>query len=152
MAHYKQMPMPPEQMILFGTSVDDALPADSDVRSFNDVMECLDYSGMESKCSSLGCPPYPPKQMVKILTYAYSRGIRSSRRIEDMLRFDVRFIWVAGGIRPDHNTIARFRKDNWEHLAGLFKSSVRVCMEAGLVHLSIVATDGTKIKSDIYAF
>ena len=147
MARYKQMPMAPEQIMLFGTSVDDALAADSDVRSFNDVMECLDYSGIQSKCSSLGCPPYPPKEMVKILTYAYSRGVRSSRKIEHRLKVDIEFIWLAGGIKPDHNTIARFRKDNWEHLSGLFKSSVRVCMEAGLVHLSVVATDGTKIKS-----
>jgi len=147
MARYKQMPLPREQIMLFGTSVDDALPADSEVRSFNDVMECLDYSGIESKCSSLGCPPYPPKEMVKVLTYAYSRGIRSSRRIEEMLRFDVRFIWLSGDLKPDHNTIARFRKENIEHLAGLFKSSVRVCIEAGLVYLSVVAIDGTKIKS-----
>ena len=84
MPAYKQMPMPPDQMMLFGQSVDDALAGDSDVRSFKDVMECLDYSVMESKRSLEGCPPYPPKQMVQILTYAYSKGIRSSRRIEEM--------------------------------------------------------------------
>ena len=127
MPRYKEMPMPPDQIMLFGTSVDEALAADSGVRSFNDVMECLDYSGIQSKCSSLGCPPYPPKEMVKILTYAYSTGVRSSRKIEHRLKVDIEFIWLAGGIKPDHNTIARFRKDNWEHLSGLFKSSVRVC-------------------------
>jgi transposase len=147
MPRYKEMPLPPDQIMLFGTSVADALPAESDVRSFNDVMECLDYSGIQSKCSSLGCPPYPPKEMVKILVYAYSTGVRSSRKIEHRLKVDIEFIWLAGGIKPDHNTIARFRKDNWEHLSGLFKNSVRVCMEAGLVHLSVVAVDGTKIRS-----
>jgi transposase len=147
MPRFKQMPMHPNQVLLFGQTVDEALPADNDVRSFRDVMECLDYSDAESKCSSRGCPPYPPKEMVKILTYAYSKGLRSSRRIEELLKVDVRFIWLAGGLKPDHNTIARFRKDNSEELTQLFKDSVRVCMEAGLVLLNVVATDGTKIKA-----
>jgi transposase len=147
MPRFKQMPMPPSQVMLFSQSVEDALSDDSDVRSFRDVMECLDYCEVESKCSAVGCPPYPPKEMVKILTYAYSKGVRSSRRIEEMLKVDVRFMWLAGGLKPDHNTIARFRKENSQELMQLFKDSVRVCMEAGLVLLHVVATDGTKIKA-----
>jgi len=147
MPAYKQMPMPPDQMMLFGQSVDDALSADSDVRGFKDVMECLDYSVISSKRSLEGCPPYPPKQMVQVLTYAYSKGIRSSRRIEELLNFDVRLIWLSGGLRPDHNTIARFRKDNSSELTRLFKDSVRVCVASGLVYLNVVATDGTKIPA-----
>jgi transposase len=147
MPRYKQMPMPPEQMMLFGQSVADALPIDSDVKSFKDVMECLDYSALEAKRSLEGCPSYPPKEMVEILTYAYSKGIRSSRRIEELLKVDIRFIWLSGGLKPDHNTIARFRKDNTEDLTRLFKDSVRVCAESGLVYLNVVATDGTKIAA-----
>lgn len=147
MRHVKQMPMHPSQVVLFSQSVDDSLPLDSDVRGFNDVMECLDYSVLESKCCERGCPPYPPKMMVKVLGYAYSKGIKSSRTIENLLKIDMRFIWLAGGLKPDHNTIARFRKNSWNGLELMFKDSVRVCCEAGLVHLSVVATDGTKIAS-----
>lgn len=147
MRHIKQMPMHPSQVLLFSQSVDDSLPLDSDVRSFNDVMECLDYSVLEYKCSEQGCPPYPPDMMVKVLGYAYSKGIRSSRKIENSLKFDIRFIWLSGGLKPDHNTIARFRKNNCHELELMFKDSVRVCCEAGLVHLSVVATDGTKIAA-----
>lgn len=147
MPRFKQMPMHPSQVLLFSQTVEEALPAEHDVRSFHDVMECLNYSQVESKCSSLGCPPYPPKEMVKILTYAYSKGVRSSRRIEEMLKVDVRFIWLAGGLKPDHNTLARFRKENSQELTRLFKDSVRVSMEAGLVLLNVVATDGAKIEA-----
>jgi transposase len=131
--------------MLFGTSVEEALPKDSDVRAFKDVMECLDYKQIESKCSATGAPPYPPEVMVDILGYAYSKGIRSSRNIECALNVDVRFIWLAGGLKPDHNTLARFRKDNGEELKELFKDSVRVCCESGLVFLNTVSVDGTKI-------
>jgi transposase len=142
---YKEMPLDPSQVLLFPKSVDEALAKDSDVRAFNDVMECFDYTEIESKCSGSGCPPYPPKVMVKILGYSYSKGIRSSRKIEEMLKVDVRLIWLAGGFTPDHNTIARFRKENWRELAGLFKDSVRVSSEAGLVFMNEVSTDGSKI-------
>jgi len=145
MSRYKQMPMPPSQMMLFGQSVEEALPKDSDVQAFRDVMDCLDYRNMEAKCSATGAPPYPPEVMVKILGYAYSKGIRSSRSIECALNVDVRFIWLAGGLRPDHNTLARFRKENSEQLEELFKDSVRVCCESGLVFLNTVSVDGTKI-------
>jgi hypothetical protein len=46
MPRFKQLPLEPSQLMLFGTSVEDALPADCDVRSFSLVMDCLDYSPM----------------------------------------------------------------------------------------------------------
>jgi transposase len=147
MPYFKSMPMDPSQVVLFSQSVEDALPSESDVRGFSDVMGCLDYSVIESKCSERGCPPYPPSVMARILGYAYSKGVRSSRKIEEMLKVDVRFMWLAGGLKPDHNTVSRFRKENWRELEGLFKDSVRVCTEAGLVFLNVVATDGTKIAA-----
>lgn len=147
MPRYKQMPMPPDQIMLFGTSVEEALPIENDVRAFRDVMDCLDFSLITAKCASTGAPPYPPDVMVKILGYAYSKGMRSSRKIEDALYVDVRFIWLAGGLKPDHNTLSRFRRDNEEELSLLFRDSVRVCCEAGLVFLNALSVDGTKILS-----
>ena len=94
-------------------------------------MDCLDYSQIKCKCCATGAPPYPPEVMVNILGYAYSKGIRSSRKIEIALKVDVRFMWLAGGLKPDHNTLARFRRDNEKELKGLFNDSVRICCEAG---------------------
>lgn len=147
MPRYKQMPLEPSQLMLYGQSVEDAVPKDCGVRAYWDVMECMDYSAIESKCSKVGCPPYPPEVMVKVLGYAYRLGVRSSRKIESHCNFDVRFIWLAGGLKPDHNTIARFRKQNWRELKGLFCQSGRLCCEAGLVFLNAVSTDGSKIRA-----
>ena len=144
MPRFKEMPMPPSQLMLYGQSVEDAVPQNSDVRVFNEMMDYLDYLALESRRSEIGCPAYPPKTMVKILGYAYSKGIRSSRRIEEALTVDVRFIWLAGGLKPDHNTIARFRKGGGTELENLYKDSVKLCMRAGLVFLNSVSTDGSK--------
>lgn len=155
MPKFKEMPMSPDQLMLFGQSVEEALPKDCNVRTFNDMMDCMDYSCYDAKYSDTGCPPYPPKVMVKILAYAYSEGVFSSRKIEQMLKVDVRFIWLAGGLKPDHNTIARFRKSSSDELSILFKESVKLCMCAGLVFLNSVSIDGTKViasasKKSIY--
>lgn len=145
MPRYKDMPLDPGQFMLFGQCVDDALPSDNDVRAFAEVMDCLDYSDLESKCSETGCPPYAPKTMVKILAYGYCKGLRSSRKIEEALKIDVRFIWLAGGLKPDYSTISRFRKSNGTDFESMFKESVKLCMNAGLVFLNSVSVDGTKI-------
>src|SRR5450759_5231667 len=88
MSRFKEMPMHPSQLMLYGRSVEDALPEDSDVRVFKEMMDYLDYSVLESRYSDMGCPAYPPATMVKILGYAYSKSIRSSRGIEEALRID----------------------------------------------------------------
>jgi transposase len=147
MSRFKNMPMDPDQLMLFGQSVEDAVPNDSDVRIFAEMMSYLDYSVLESKYSELGCPAYNPGTLTKILAYAYSKGIRSSRRIEELLSIDVRFIWLGGGLKPDHNTLARFRKNSGSELECLFKDSVKLCMRAGLVFLNSISIDGTKIAA-----
>jgi len=147
MSRYKQMPLEPSQLMLYGQSVEDAVPKDCDVRAYRDVTEWLDYSSLEAKSCERGCPPYPPEVMVRVLGYAYAKGIRSSRKIEQHLNYDVRFIWLAGGLKPDHNTIARFRKDNWQEFKNLFGQSARLCCEFGLVSLNVVSTDGSKIRA-----
>ena len=133
MPRFKEKPLDRSQLMLYGRSVEDAVPSDCDVRGFGDVMSCLDYSRIASKCCERGCPPYPPQEMVKVVGYAYLKGIRSSRRIEEHLNFDVRFIWLAGGLKPDHNTIARFRKGNWEefYVSGLHPAAILTMKRKG---------------------
>ena len=147
MPRFKGMPLELSQLMLYGQSVEDAVARDCDVRAYRDVMGCLDYSRLECRCSDVGCPPYPPETMVNVLGYAYAKGIRSSRKIEEHLNYDVRFMWLAGGLKPDHNTIARFRKDNWQELKGLFVQSARLCCESGLGYLKVVSTDGSKMRA-----
>ena len=86
--------------------------------------------------------------MVALLLYAYSCGVRSSRRIEAACRTDAAFRVICGGLVPDHATIARFVVDQEQALEGLFVSGLRLCAAAGLADLSVVALDGTKIAAD----
>jgi transposase len=95
-----------------------------------------------------GRPPYDPQMMCALLLYAYCCSMRSSRRIEAACRTDAAFRVICGGLVPDHATIARFVVDQEQALEGLFVCGLRLCAAAGLVDLSAVALDGTKMAAD----
>lgn len=147
MSRFKQMPVDPKQLVVFPTSLDDAIPQNSEVRLLSEAMDALDWSILEMEYSDVGCPAYPPRVMAKILIYAYSKGLRSSRTLEDALRNDMRYIWLAGGLEPDHSTLSRFRKGHLDALKGIFRGTVDLCIEANLVDLNLVSIDGSKIRA-----
>ncbi len=95
-----------------------------------------------------GRPAYDPEMMCALLLYAYMSGVRSSRRIEAACRTDAAFRVICGGLVPDHATIARFICEQEQALEGLFVHGLRLCEAAGLVDLSVLALDGTKIAAD----
>jgi transposase len=95
-----------------------------------------------------GRPAYDPEMMCALLLYAYMSGVRSSRRIEAACRTDAAYKVICGGLVPDHTTIARFIGDQQQALEGLFVSGLRLCQAAGLIDLSVLALDGTKIAAD----
>ncbi len=86
--------------------------------------------------------------MLALLLYSYANGTRSSRRIEAACRTDAGFRVISGGIVPDHATFARFIVDHEAAMEGLFVSGLRLCAAAGLVDLSTVAIDGTKMGAN----
>jgi IS5 family transposase len=86
--------------------------------------------------------------MTALLLYSYCRGTYTSRRIELSCeeRLDVRAL--VGAERPDHSTIAEFRKLHRDALAELFVQVLSLCREAGLTKLGHVALDGTKMRAN----
>jgi transposase len=95
-----------------------------------------------------GRPAYDPQMMVGLLLYAYCMGERSSRKIERLCERDVAFRVLAANRAPDHATVARFRQEHEKALEGLFAQVLRLCAQAGLVKVGVVALDGTKIKAN----
>jgi hypothetical protein len=83
-----------------------------------------------------------------LLLFAYCDGVRSSRQIERRCERDVAYRVIAGNLRPDHATIARFRGRHRHALGGLFTQVLRLCAEAGLVRVGLVALDGTKLRGN----
>ena len=94
-------------------------------------------------------PAVDPKTMFKILTYAYSQNIYSSRDIEKACRRDINFMWMLAGQKaPDHSTIARFRTGFLANACeGLFYKMVRRLADMGELSKETVFIDGTKLEA-----
>ena len=115
-----------------------------------DVVAQLDTAALHARHPNdgVGRPAYDPDMMIALLLYAYANGLRSCRRIEACCRTDAAYRVICGGLVPDHSTIARFVVDHQDAVHGLFVSGLRLCAAAGLVDLSVVALDGTKLAAD----
>ena len=96
----------------------------------------------------MGGPGLEPAMMATVLLYAYCIGERSSRRIERRCQEDIAFRVITANSAPDHSTIARFRQANQEALSTCFTQVLRLCAEAGLVRVGVVALDGTKVEAN----
>lgn len=95
-----------------------------------------------------GGRPYHPQMMATLLLYGYCRGRKSSREIEMATFDDVGARIICGGLHPDHSTVAEFVRQNLDAVLALLPESVRACAAEGLVDLSVVAGDGTKLKAN----
>jgi transposase len=138
-----------EQMFLMPPALQDWLPPDDLAYFLLDAVDQFDLEPFQAayRADGVGQAAFQPHMMVALLLYAYCQGIRSSRQIERLCQRDVAFRVVAGNLAPDHATIARFRQRHAEALAGLFTDILRLCKEAGLVKVGLVALDGTKIAA-----
>jgi len=138
----------PDQSFLMPPSLDDWLPEGHTARFIAETVELLDLSVVyDSYVEASGAPPYDPTMMLKLLFYAYSTGVTSSREMERRCHLDVAFRWLAANSTPDYRSIARFRRRHLVALDDLFTQVLVLCSEAGLVELGRVALDGTKLRA-----
>lgn len=141
-------------MLLMPPSVREWLPEDHLAFFVLDVVAELDLVAFLSvyRADGRGGAVYDPALMLAVLLYAYCTGERSSRRIEQRLVEDVAYRVLAANQRPDHATLARFRRRHQDAIAGLFGQVLALCVKAGLVDAGVVAIDGTKMLADASFF
>jgi transposase len=139
-----------DQLGLFPTSIDDYVAKDDPVRAYDAFVDALDFQalGIELNEDRVGPPEYDPKAMLKLLVYGYSYGVRSSRKMEREVRHNLSFIWLMGGLAPDHKTIAEFRRAHKKPLQAVLTQSVKMCLRLGLIEGNTLFIDGTKIRGN----
>jgi transposase len=144
-------PYEPDQILLLPPSVKDWLPTGHLAHFISELVdESLDLSAITKvyEREDRGYPPYHPVMMTKVLLYAYSMGMPSSRKIEKCLLEDGGFRMLAANNAPNFRTIADFRKEHLAALDGLFLQVLKLCQKAGMVKLGHVALDSTKMKAN----
>ena len=136
------------QSRLFATNLFDLLPEDHECFLYQELFEQLDTSDVEAQYSDRGQRAYAPRQIVSILIYADSRGVFSSRQIEQRCREDLGFMYIAGRNCPNFRVLSDFRKDRGEFFRAGFKQTVQLALALGLVSLGHVSLDGSKFKAN----
>jgi transposase len=120
------------------------------VRAIEAIVESMEISKQGFKYSetkATGRPPYSPEDMFKLYAYSYYNGIRSSRKIERECQRNIELMWLINELKPDHKTIANFRRDNKKAIKAAFRRFMMICDELNLISKEIIAVDGSKFRA-----
>ncbi len=119
---------------LFPLSIEDYVLENDPVRAYDAIIDAFNLNEMELEIdeNKVGAPSYDPVAMLKLLVYGYSYGIKSSRKLERALHHNFSFIWLLGGLTPDHKTIANFRRNNKKLLKKVLYQCSHLCIDLGL--------------------
>jgi transposase len=144
----KFLPYEPNQAWLLPPSVKDVLGKNHLCFFVHDVVERLELGPLEEDYEEEGRPAYAPALMVKVWLYAYALQVTSSRRLEQRIREDLAFRYLAGGAMPDFWTLNDFRTRHAQALNDLFVQVLEVARGMGMVKLGHVAIDSTRVRAN----
>ena len=85
-----------EQIQMLPACIEEYVPQDAPVRVYDAFVDTLDLRqvGIDYEPEKEGNPSYDPRAMLKLLVYGYSYGVRSSRRLEREVNYNLSFIWL----------------------------------------------------------
>jgi transposase len=136
-----------EQAWLLPPSIEDLIPEDHICFLVEGLVDNLDYQAFDIRYSGAGHPAYHPRILLKLLVMGVLDRVRSSRRLARNARENVVYLYLSEKLSPDFRTISDFRKDNPALVKEAFKHTVSFAKEEGLLDLSHLSTDGSKVKA-----
>jgi transposase len=148
-ARYK--PYKYDQMVMVPVSFQDQLEAGTLEHTIHELVEHhLDVSVFEGRYQNdhTGARAIHPKLLLKVILFAYSRGMLSSRQMERACRENILFMALSGGCRPDHSTLAHFVSSMQKEIESLFTNILSVCDELNLLGGTHFSLDGVKLPAN----
>ena len=155
MANQVFKPYNQNQNLLFPPNLSELIPKEHPVRLVSVVVDKLDIGTILSTYKGGGTSSYHPKMLLKVLIFGYLNNIYSSRKIENAIKSNIYFMWLAAYEQPDHGTINYFRSNRLKKdIKKIFAEIVLMLVDAGVISLKTQYTDGTKIEatSNKYTF
>ncbi|HZD58028.1 MAG TPA: transposase [Anaerolineales bacterium] len=126
----------------------EALPPQHLARFVVDIIAQLNLSKIYERYAPIGGEAIAPEILLGLLFYGYATGLFSSRKIEKATYESIPFRYIAGGLHPDHDTIAHFRKTFLAEIQELFVQILLLASAAGVLKLGNISLDGSKIHAD----
>lgn len=130
-------------------SLEGAIDPDNEVRLIDLFAGSLNLGeyGFRTEFVDNGRPAYHPSELLRLYIYGYLNRIRSSRHLEKECKRNIEVMWLMHGLIPDHNTIANFRKDNFNAIKKVFRATVQLAQHFELIGGKLIAGDSTKLRA-----
>ncbi len=132
--------------------VEALLPSDHRARIVWSFVESLDlsplYDAIKSREGGPGRPPADPAVVLALWIYAAVEGLESARELDRLAERDLAYRWIAGGVPLNHHGLSDFRIEHGKVFDQLVTESVTALIAEGIVSLSEVAIDGTKVRAN----
>ena len=138
----------PEQAYLLPPNVKEVLGSDHLVFFVHGVVERLQLRQFVEAYGEEGGALYHPSLMLKVWLYAYLLGVTSSRRLEQRVKEDLAFRYLAGGAQPDYWALNEFRRRHARALNDAFVQVLEMAQKLGLARMATVAVDSTRVKAN----
>jgi transposase len=129
-------------------SLREALPANHLARFIVELVAQLDLARIYERYGARGGEAYAPEVLLALLFYGYATAVFSSRKIEKATYEALPFRFVAGGLHPDHDTLANFRKTFLSEIKELFVQVLLLAQAAGYLQLGNLSLDGSKVQAN----
>lgn len=129
-------------------TIGECLPANHLARFIVGLITLLDLGAIYAQYAPVGGEAFAPEILLGLLFYGYATGVFSSRKIEQATYDSIPFRFIAGGLHPDHDTIANFRKTFLAQITELFAQVLVVAHELGYLKLGNISLDGSKVRAD----
>lgn len=137
-----------ETPMLLPCDIREWVPEDDMVHFVIESVEGMKLQKFKINERGTGSKQYPPVMMLALLIYCYASGIFSSRRIERATYRDIGVRYLTADKHPDHDTIAKFRRENFDAIAESFVGVLELARKLKLLKVGTVSVDGTKIKAN----
>lgn len=124
------------------------VPGDDMVHFVIEAVEGMGQGRLRVNERGTGSEQYPPGMMLALLIYCYANGVFSSRRIERATYRDLAVRYLTGDTHPDHDTICKFRRDNFDAVGEAFLQVLQLARAMGVLKVGTLSVDGTHIAAN----
>jgi len=137
------------QTFLFPVSLDQSISPDNEVHLIDLFVDSLPLRkyGFKMEFTENGRPCYHPSFLLKLFIYGYLNKVRSSRDLEKECKRNIEVMWLLHCLKPDHNTISNFRRDNNKAIKKVFRATVEIAKNFDLIGGKLIAGDSTKFRA-----
>jgi transposase len=139
-----------EQIVMRPCSLEETIPQDHDVRTVWTIVTSWDLSKFLDTIHARGEDPgraaTDPRILIALWLYAATQGVASARELDRLCRELGPYLWICGGVTVNYHTLSSFRVEHKEALDGLLTQMLAVLIQAGVVSVSRIAQDGTRVR------